>query len=247
MKSRYLPLVVAIGLSVFGIGTMFVLLQYAPNPLNSSDASGRYGYHPLAGGLSAPGWMMGGSYGGAMMGNGGGDPGSVMGAVLARAPGPTLSHAAIDKLAVQVPANSIVNSRANTITFRGTSVSFAAVASGPGAGMFAFEIAGLKNPTVVVPRGAKVKVEVVNADGDMAHGLVVTEPGDSLAWMPMMTGREAFVGAAVWALGESNSTSAHVATASFTASSPGTYQYLCPVPGHAQSGMMGSFVVGVGT
>ncbi|MFK9175241.1 hypothetical protein ACJEI5_25075, partial [Escherichia coli] len=85
---------------------------------------------------------------------------------------PTLSKAAVDKLAGQVPANSIVDSRTNTVTFRSNSVSFVAVASGPGAGMFGFEIAGLKNPTVVVPLGSNVKVEVVNADGDMAHGLV---------------------------------------------------------------------------
>lgn len=32
-------------------------------------------------------------------------------------------------------------------------------------------------------------------------------------------------------------------TGTFSATAPGTYQYLCPVPGHAQEGMAGTFAV----
>ena len=35
----------------------------------------------------------------------------------------------------------------------------------------------------------------------------------------------------------------HMGTLSFTAATPGTYYYLCPVPGHAQKGMTGQFTV----
>jgi nitrite reductase (NO-forming) len=35
----------------------------------------------------------------------------------------------------------------------------------------------------------------------------------------------------------------HAGTLTFTATTPGTYQYLCPVPGHAQQGMTGTFNV----
>jgi hypothetical protein len=35
----------------------------------------------------------------------------------------------------------------------------------------------------------------------------------------------------------------HEGTLSFTASTTGTYQYLCPVSGHAQKGMAGSLIV----
>jgi nitrite reductase (NO-forming) len=35
----------------------------------------------------------------------------------------------------------------------------------------------------------------------------------------------------------------HAGTLTFTAASPGTYRYLCPVPGHAQKGMTGTFTV----
>ncbi len=33
------------------------------------------------------------------------------------------------------------------------------------------------------------------------------------------------------------------ATTTFMAPTPGTYYYLCPVPGHAQAGMWGKLVV----
>jgi nitrite reductase (NO-forming) len=35
----------------------------------------------------------------------------------------------------------------------------------------------------------------------------------------------------------------HSGTLTFTAGKPGTYQYLCPVPGHAKDGMAGTFAV----
>jgi len=35
----------------------------------------------------------------------------------------------------------------------------------------------------------------------------------------------------------------HAGTLTFTAVTPGSYQYLCSVPGHAQDGMAGAFTV----
>jgi uncharacterized cupredoxin-like copper-binding protein len=35
----------------------------------------------------------------------------------------------------------------------------------------------------------------------------------------------------------------HSGTLTFTASQPGAYHYLCPVPGHAQKGMAGLFTI----
>ena len=59
----------------------------------------------------------------------------------------------------------------------------------------------------------------------------------------MMTASPAFNGAALWFLGNPTAAGMHEATRSFTASTPGHYAYLCPVPGHAQKGMTGSFTV----
>ena len=61
--------------------------------------------------------------------------------------------------------------------------------------------------------------------------------------MPMLTARPAFPGSAVWFLGNPTPAGMHAATLSFTATTPRTYRYLCPVPGHAQEGMTGTFTV----
>ena len=58
-----------------------------------------------------------------------------------------------------------------------------------------------------------------------------------------MTSRPGFAGSAVWFLGDPTAAGMHTATLTFTATTPGTYHYLCPVPGHAQQGMTGTFAV----
>lgn len=58
-----------------------------------------------------------------------------------------------------------------------------------------------------------------------------------------MTARPAFTGSALWFLGDPTSAGMHAATLAFTAATPGTYRYLCPVPGHAREGMTGTFTV----
>lgn len=52
-----------------------------------------------------------------------------------------------------------------------------------------------------------------------------------------------FPGSALWFLGNPAAAGMHAGTLTFTAGSPGTYRYLCPVPGHAQKGMTGTFTV----
>ena len=61
--------------------------------------------------------------------------------------------------------------------------------------------------------------------------------------MPMMIAQHAFPGSALWFLGKPTTAGMHAGTLTFTAGSPGTYRYLCPVPGHAQKGMTGTFAV----
>ena len=61
--------------------------------------------------------------------------------------------------------------------------------------------------------------------------------------MPMLRSTPAFGGSALWFLGNPTSAGMHAGTLNFTASRAGNYHYLCPVPGHAQAGMAGSFIV----
>jgi len=176
------------------------------------------------------------------MGNGA-DPGQVMGRLWANAPGPRVSPSQAAALGSQVPAGARIDRAARTITFTSSSVHLTAVASPAGGPDETFRIAGMVNPTITVPTGAKVSIQVINADPDTAHGLVISASAGEFSWMPMMTSRPAFTGSALWFLGNPTTAGMHTGTLTFTATTPGTYHYLCPVPGHAQKGMTGTFTV----
>jgi rusticyanin len=202
---------------------------------------GGSGYQWMMGGLAAPAWMRGHAVPGFMMGSR--DPGRIMGSLWAGAPGPRVSAAEAARLGSQAPAGAVVDRAANRITFTGASVHVTALASPSGGRDETFRIAGMTNPAIIVKAGAKVSIQIVNADPDTAHGLVITAGRASSSWMPMMTDRPAFAGSALWFLGNPTSAGMHVGTLTFTASTAGAYQYLCPVPGHAQKGMAGVFRV----
>ncbi len=204
---------------------------------------GPQGYQWMMGGASAPGWMRGGRLPGSMMMGGTTDPGQIMGKLWAGAPGPRVGAAQAIRLGSQIPAGARVDRAAKTITFTTADVRMVVVASPAGGPDETFRIAGLVNPAVTVPDGAKVSIQVINADPDTAHGLVITASSDVSSWMPMMTDRPAFAGSALWFLGNPTTAGMHTATLTFTATTPGTYHYLCPVPGHTQKGMTGTFTV----
>ena len=50
----------------------------------------------------------------------------------------------------------------------------------------------------------------------------------------MMTAAPAFAGSVLWFLGNPAAAGMHAGTLTFTATRPGAYHYLCPVPGHAR-------------
>ncbi len=204
---------------------------------------GNRGYNWMMGGTAAPGWMTGGSLPGFMMGANT-DPGKVMGSLFADAPGPRVSPSQATALGNQAPAGATVDRSSDRITFTAKTVNFAVLASPAGGPDETFRIAGLVNPTIIVPQGAQLTIQVVNADPDTAHGLVVAGSSTaSASWMPMMTSSPAFSGSALWFLGNPTAAGMHAGTLSFTASTMGTYRYLCPVPGHAQKGMVGALIV----
>lgn len=200
------------------------------------------GYRWMTGGTGAPGWMNGGTLPGAMTGTST-DPGKVMGSLWASAPGPRVSPAAAQRLGSQIPAGASIDRASRTITFTTRDIALTVLAS-PSAGPDeTFRIAGMTNPTVIVPARAHVTIELVNADPDTAHGLVITAAGAARSVMPMMTAAPAFSGSALWFLGNPTTAGMHAGVLTFTATTPGSYQYLCPVPGHAEEGMAGTFTV----
>ena len=144
-------------------------------------------------------------------------------------------------LSEQAPAGASVDPRTNTITFTATTVSFTVVAIAPGAPDMTFRVAGLSNPTIIVPKGARVTVRFINNDTDEAHGWLVTSNQP-----PFTFGQPAvpvIAGASAGVIGDPLSGNDGANTVSFTGSTAGSYQYICPMPGHAQMGMHGSLIV----
>jgi plastocyanin len=207
-----------------------------------SSMMGATGYRWMMGGVDAPAWMRGDALPGPMMGTSS-DPGKVMGALFANAPGSRVSPAEAASLGTQLPAGSTASRAEHRIIFSGGTVQLTVLASPASGRGETFRIAGMTNPAIVVGVGAQVSIEVINADSGAAHGLVVTGGPATSSWMPMMTAPPAFTGSALWFLGDPTSAGLHAGTLTFTASTPGTYRYLCPVPGDAQNGMSGTFIV----
>jgi hypothetical protein len=217
-------------------------------PSSRSSMMGAAGYRWMMGGLTAPAWMRGHALPAFMMGRSSmmgtsSDPGTIMGALFANAPGPRVSQAEAARLGGLIPAAATVSRAQRRITFSGATARFTALASPAGGPDEAFRIAGMTNPVIVVQAGAHVSIEVVNTGSGAAHGLVIIASMASPSWMPMMTARPAFGGSALWFLGDPTSAGAHTGTLTFTAGAPGTYRYLSPVPGQARSGMTGTFIV----
>jgi hypothetical protein len=198
------------------------------------------GYQWMTGAAGTPGWMRGGTLPGAMTGAGD-DPGTVMGALFSDAPGPRVSPAMAQQLGDQTPAGASVGRASGTITFTGRDVTLTVLAS-PSTSAGAFRIAGMTDPAITVPAGAHISIQLINADTAMAHGLVITAGADR-SQMPMMNGVPAFTGSALWFLGKPTISGMHAGAITFTATTPGSYQYLCPVPGSARDGMSGTFTV----
>ena len=203
-------------------------------------------YYGMMGGYAAPGNASKGSvpyYG--MMGEYGGQGSStpydgMMGGYTAGAGSSTnaatgtVDVAKAQRLATQVPSGAIVDRARNTITFRGQQVNFAAVAAPSGGPELSFKVAGLINPTIFVPHGANVSVQVLNDDTAAPHDFVVSSAVD---------GAPIFSGAASAELGTASSQSVPSSLTRFTATTAGSFIYDCTVPGHAQAGMQGKFVV----
>jgi rusticyanin len=141
----------------------------------------------------------------------------------------------------QVPAGAVVDKASDTVTFTGDSVSFTVVAVPPGGPDMAFRVAGVTNPALVVPAGAQVTVQFINGDSDEAHGwIVVNEQPPFSFGQPKVP---AIGGAFSGLIGDPTASGQGASTITFQAGHPGAYQYICPMPGHAQMGMHGAFIV----
>ena len=147
----------------------------------------------------------------------------------------------VKALSEQEPAGASIDTRTDTITFHTTAVSLTVVAITPGKPDMTFTIAGLTDPAIIVPQGAQVTVRFINNDTDEAHGWLITGSGP-----PFGLGQPtapAIAGAFAGVIGDPTAAGDGANTITFTSGGAGSYDYICPMPGHAQMGMHGSFTV----
>jgi len=142
--------------------------------------------------------------------------------------------------------NATVDKAGNSITYSGQSVKiviFGGAMGDSGSGSDEkFVIGGLVNPTIHVPNGAQVTLELVNED-NMPHGLEITAAQPPYGTMSMMQDG-IYPGAFLHPIAAATKDQYPVATTTFTASQSGEYNYICPYPGHAAKGMYGKIIVG---
>jgi rusticyanin len=191
-------------------------------------AAGRAGGSPAAGGFSSSSLAQ--------------SIGRQAGTALAGRAPQTVSLARTRALAEQVPPGARVDKASDTITFSGPSVSFTVVAVPPGGPDMTFRVAGLTDPALIIPAGAQVTVQFINGDSDEAHAWIVVNEQPPFSFgqpkAPAISG--AFSGL----IGDPTASGQGASTITFQAGRPGAYQYICPMPGHAQMGMHGAFIVG---
>jgi rusticyanin len=147
----------------------------------------------------------------------------------------------VKALSEQEPAGASIDTRTDTITFHTTTVSFTVVAIVPGKPDMTFTIAGLTDPAIIVPRGAQVTVRFINNDTDEAHGWLITGSGPPFGFGQPTA--PAIAGAYAGVIGDPTAAGDGANTITFTAGDAGSYDYICPMPGHAQMGMHGLFTV----
>ena len=132
-----------------------------------------------------------------------------------------------------------VDKAANRITLSGTASSLTVLA-GPEDDMMSFNIEGLTNPELVLPRGSKVTFTVINIDEDMLHSFKVTTMAPPYASVVSLGGG---------AVG-TTSMNPHTEKKPFSAtelvvqaSTAGQGFYLCSVKDHAKDGMFGKLTI----
>ncbi len=232
---------VTLGRLAAGLLALGLVLILAGAVLGGTGAAGSASGTGSAAGWGSLGFIGPGMMGGGMMGGNG--IGQAMGSALAGRVGQPISQAQATALGAATPAGATVDQTAKRITFQTSDVRLAVLASPPDGPDMTFRIAGLVDPTIVVPVGATVTVQFVNADSDTSHAWLLTPAQPPFPFMAMMSTPPAFAGAFAPPLGDPTSAGLPSETLTFTAATAGAYTYLCPVPGHAQQGMYGTLQV----
>jgi rusticyanin len=225
----------------YGIATATASSPISPIPTTAPATAPVSPAAPGTGGGNPGMPMGGGSVAGSSSSSLAQSIGKQVGTAMAGLAPQTVSLAQTRTLGDQEPAGASIDKPANRITFTSHSVSFTVVAVPPGGPDMTFRVAGLTNPTIVVPQDAQVTVRFINGDNDEAHGWMVVNEQPPFSFYQPKT--PSISGAFSGLIGDPTANGQGAGTFTFQAGPAGTYQYICPMPGHAQMGMHGPFIV----
>lgn len=113
--------------------------------------------------------------------------------------------------------------------------------TGPDSDMLSYRIDGLRNPTLIVPKNATLKMLFINTDGDMFHNIRF---GAWRAAYPAVADALLKTSVGTPPLPHGTETLHHAEELTLRVpSKPGKYAYFCTVRGHAPGGMWGTVLV----
>ena len=131
-----------------------------------------------------------------------------------------------------------VSADKKTLTFSRRKISLV-VTTGPSNDMLSYRIQGLRNPKLVIPAGAKLRVLFVNSDDDMVHNFKFAD--DLPPFAPKPTLKNA---AGSHDLAHRTEKSMHAEELLIAGpTEKGNFSYVCTTSGHAAAGMFGLVVV----
>lgn len=158
---------------------------------------------------------------------------------LANAVSKTISQAQL-KTALKGATPGRIAAAKTQMTFTQKAIRLVAT-TGPESDMLSYRMDGLRNPTLVVPKGATLKVLFVNVDGDMDHNIRF---GAWHASYPNVADRLVKTSVGTPPLPHGTETRFHAEELTLhVPAAPGKYAYFCTVRGHAQGGMYGLLLV----
>lgn len=113
--------------------------------------------------------------------------------------------------------------------------------TGPEDDMLSYRIQGIRNPNLVLPSGATLRILFVNVDTDMRHDILF---GHIVGEFPIALLTEGMAGSTKLTARAENGT-LQAEEIVVRANENGSYKYFCSVRGHAKGGMWGNILVGV--
>lgn len=137
--------------------------------------------------------------------------------------------------------NATVNKENNTISFAGKDITIVLLA-GPEIADGKFVIGGLINPSIQVPKDAKISLEMINEDEGMPHGVEITNATPPYNYRVMMGGG-IYPDTFVPTLPAATVDKYPAAVTTFNTNQEGAFYYICQYPGHAAKGMYGKFII----